>query len=587
MRRPHLAPRLLTSITALTSILSILLVLAAAAPAAAAGAGLISKGAQPLAKVELVTLPAVDHAALLAEDAAAAGTPGVPLRYAVSQAVFHTPFTSGTWEMLGDGSALWRLRVRSPGAVSLSFAFTRYAMPASGSLLVYSATAVESPASAIVHGPYTARHNEPHGQLWTPIVPGDEAVIEARLPGPGTKQLALELTAVHHGYRAFGTSSDTGDKSGACNVDVACPEGASWDPQVRSVAAIGIGGSRFCTGYMVNNTAGDLRPFFVTADHCDIDRRFPAASLVFYWNYQHPTCRPPESAASGSPYFGNLDQTQTGSTVRARAAASDYTLLELDEMPDPGYNVHWVGWDARSIEAPMSLTVHHPRGHAKRISFEDDPTTTTSYLQTAVPGDGTHIRIEDWDLGTTEPGSSGSPLFNQDGRVIGQLHGGGAACGNDFSDWYGRFSRSWELGLKEWLDPADTGAMVLDGRDQTPPGPCVPSDTVLCLNNRRFQITVEWRDFNDNMGNARVVPFGSDDSGLFYFFAPNNWEMLLKVLDGCGFNGHYWVFSAATTDVAYVLRVEDLQENEVRTYENPLGTAAPAITDIMAFRTCP
>ena len=57
-------------------------------------------------------------------------------------------------------------------------------------------------------------------------------------------------------------------------------------------------------------------------------------------------------------------------------------------------------------------------------SFEDDPTTTTSYLGTAVPGAGTHVRLEDWDLGTTEGGSSGSPLFNQDHRVIGQLHGG-------------------------------------------------------------------------------------------------------------------------------------------------------------------
>ena len=129
--------------------------------------------------------------------------------------------------------------------------------------------------------------------------------------------------------------------------------------------------------------------------------------------------------------------------------------------------------------------------------------------------------------------------------------------------------------------------MVLDGRDQEPPGPCVPSDTVLCLNNRRFQVTLRWRDFAGIEGDAQVVPFGSDNSGLLWFFDRDNWEILLKVLDGCGFNGHYWVFSAATTDVAYVLRVEDLQENEVRTYENPLGTAAPAITDIMAFRTCP
>ena len=91
------------------------------------------------------------------------------------------------------------------------------------------------------------------------------------------------------------------------------------------------------------------------------------------------------------------------------------------------------------------------------FSFENDPTTTTSYGGTNVPGDGTHVRVSDWDDGTTEPGSSGSPLFNQDHQVIGQLHGGGAACGNNKSDWYGKFSTSWTGGdsnstrLCDWL----------------------------------------------------------------------------------------------------------------------------------------
>ncbi|MCP3910316.1 MAG: trypsin-like peptidase domain-containing protein, partial [Actinomycetia bacterium] len=304
------------------------------------------------------------------------------------------------------------------------------------------------------------------GQLWTPIVPGDEAVIEVKVPAQHLKDLALELTEVQHGYRAFGTPGRGGDKSGSCNVDVTCPEADPWDPQVRSVAAIGVGNSRFCTGFMVNQTGDDLLPYLMTANHCNIDVQVPAASVVVYWNYQHPTCRPPGSGDSGTPYFGNLSQTQTGATVVARAGASDYTLLELDQMPEMDYNVHWVGWDARPIEAATSLSVHHPRGHAKRISFENDPTTTTSYLDDEVPGDGTHLRVEDWDLGTTEPGSSGAPLFNQDGRVIGQLHGGAAACNNDDPDWYGRFSRSWELGLREYLDPAETGVLVLDGRDK-------------------------------------------------------------------------------------------------------------------------
>lgn len=80
-----------------------------------------------------------------------------------------------------------------------------------------------------------------------------------------------------------------------------------------------------------------------------------------------------------------------------------------------------------------------------------------------------------WDIGTTEPGSSGSPLFNQDNRVIGQLHGGDAACDNDESDWYGAFYASWTGGdksssrLLDWLDPGNTGQLFIDGRDAGTP----------------------------------------------------------------------------------------------------------------------
>jgi subtilisin-like proprotein convertase family protein len=112
--------------------------------------------------------------------------------------------------------------------------------------------------------------------------------------------------------------------------------------------------------------------------------------------------------------------------------------------------------------------IHHPDGEEKRISFENQPTTLTSYLGTGIPGDGTHWRITDWDLGTTEPGSSGSPIYNPQHQVVGQLHGGYAACGNDDSDWYGAFHVSWTGGgsnttrLSNWLDPLGTGEVAID-----------------------------------------------------------------------------------------------------------------------------
>ena len=108
-----------------------------------------------------------------------------------------------------------------------------------------------------------------------------------------------------------------------------------------------------------------------------------------------------------------------------------------------------------------------------------------------------------------------------------------------------------------------------------------------CLNDDRFQVEVTWTDFQSNTGSGQVSPIGSADSGLFWFFDEENLEQLVKVLNGCGLNGHYWVFAAAVTNVQYNLKVTDTQTGVTKTYENPLGTAAPAITDTSAFATCP
>ena len=117
--------------------------------------------------------------------------------------------------------------------------------------------------------------------------------------------------------------------------------------------------------------------------------------------------------------------------------------------------------------------------------------------------------------------------------------------------------------------------------------PCLPDDTTLCLNNDRFRLQVNWTDFQGNQGPGRVVQgCGSNDSGLLWFFGPENWEMLMKVIDGCGLNDHFWVFFAATTNVAYEVTVTDTVTGAQKVYTNPLGNAAPSVTDTSAF-DCP
>ena len=299
-------------------------------------------------------------------------------------------------------------------------------------------------------------------------------------------------------------------------------------------------------------------------------------------------------------------------TLLAADDRSDFTIAELMESP-AAFDVRLLGWDARKMPPASAVSIHHPQGEEKRISRESDATFFDLYPDPSAPVDpDSHIQVPDWDEGTTEGGSSGSPLFDESTRrVVGQLHGGLAACGNDQPDWYGAMWRSFELGLADILDPAGTGAQFLDGRDLgggTPdpdPGPdpdpdpdpddppdgepfdCVENATTLCLNDGRFQVKADWMDFFGNASSARAVTTAQGDSGMFWFFTPENLELVVKVLDSCDYNGYYWFFGAGATNVEYRLTVTDSHTGHVNVYDNPLGMISVAVTDIEAFATCP
>lgn len=406
-----------------------------------------------LAVVQKVNAPKIDIAKFRAK-AEAAELMGAAPKFAAPLTVNLTPKTAGTWQEFDAQNDLWRVQVSSANAKSLNLGFTKFALPEGAKLFVY------APGYKHVRGPFTAADNNKQKQLWTPIVFGDTSIVEVLVRKQDRSKLELALTSINHDYRGFGRKDM--DKSGSCNVDVACQnERSGWESQIQSVAVISTGGSTFCTGFLVNNTAHDQRPLFMTANHCGINAG-NAASLVAYWNYENSDCRQPGSPDSGRRGDGNLDQFTTGATFLAGAARSDFTVVEFNNPIDAEYEVFYAGWSASTDDPTSAVGIHHPNTDEKRISYEYDQTSTTGYITTDF-GDGSHIRVADWDVGTTEPGSSGSPLFDQNGRVVGQLHGGYAACGNDDADWYGRISTSWGLGLREVLDPVGTGETYIDG----------------------------------------------------------------------------------------------------------------------------
>jgi hypothetical protein len=440
--------------------------------ATAAGRGAIPRsslpGTQPLESVQQMVLPELDVAALLADEAEREGS-GVraPMRYAKSVPVAVDPASRGTWETLADGSRLWRLRITSPGALSMSLAFNRFDIPAGASLWIHDADGAE------VQGPYTARDRNAVGGLWTAVVLGDEVVAELQLP-EGANEADLEIGSVHQGFRSLGnvkTTFTSKDEHGDCNNDVICPEGDPWRDQIRSVALISSNCAPYickCTATLVNNTAEDDTPYLLTTEHC-IETPGDAPSLVAYWNYQSPIC--------GAQTGGSLAENQSGSTLVATWSqdfGSGLALLELDRTPDTSFNVYYAGWDAREGVIPSaSVSIHHPRGEVKSITFDNDPPTITSPGGYSSPGNGNYWRIGAWEDGTTELGSSGGCLFNEaSGLCIGNLVGGDASCEYPAaSDWFGRMSRHFTGGgtpqtrLSDWLDPLSSGDLVLEGKN--------------------------------------------------------------------------------------------------------------------------
>jgi hypothetical protein len=136
--------------------------------------------------------------------------------------------------------------------------------------------------------------------------------------------------------------------------------------------------------------------------------------------------------------------------------------------------------------------------------------------------------------------------------------------------------------------PATAAVTILD--DDLVCSPCVSAATTLCLGGgsgdpQRFRVQVDWEDFRGGTGHGFAVPF-SNDSGFFYFFDGQILELLVKVVNGCSFNGHYWFFNAAASNVGLTYRVRDTVACQERTVTNPVGTF-DSNGHIEFFATCP
>jgi len=395
-----------------------------------------------------------DLAILLSEDSLNASKKDIPWRfgYAIERSI---DFMQAADRETHEGMVRLRLVIEANAAKSLNFNFSHFQL--SNDALFY----ISSLDAKDALGAITAKNNKIGQQFSSRPIKGSTMELTLFVPADQVAGNSIMIKQIVYGYKdVFAKSAKNFNSSGGCNRNTNCPEALLWQDLVRSVVLItASNNTRLCTGTLINNVREDSTPYILTASHCNL-----ATNSIFVFNYEN------SSNNCTSNANGSLANSISVATDRAESSVSfsDFKLFELSQKPPASYNAYYAGWNANPEAAFESTTIHHPSGDIKKISQDFDTVRSTFFLP---PNQDTHWQVGNWESGTTEPGSSGAALFDQNKRIVGQLEGGTASCNNISNDYYGKFSLSWDANaasnrqLKVWLDPDSTNVLTLDGMD--------------------------------------------------------------------------------------------------------------------------
>jgi lysyl endopeptidase len=395
--------------------------------------------------------------ALKQEDAELDNSGTAPWRFGFNNHTNLSTLNSGQWKTLDNGDKIWRLYIQCENALTINLTFSDLVLPDGNQLYIY------NPKKYFILGKFTQKHTY-QGKLGAELVPGSKSIVEYYVPF-GNSEGYVNVCTVTHGYRtAIEFQEKAFGSSGACNMNVNCTDGLPWQQERNGAVMLVSGSNGFCSGSLINNTQNDGKPYVLTANHCYSD----PTSWIFRFNWQAVGCMSPAS----SPSFQSL----SGAVLRSRRTPSDFCLVEitggLEGNTVPlSFQPYFCGWNNANQAPTSTVSIHHPSGDIKKISFDDDAASAVQAMGSSEPASSWQVA---WDRNTTtEGGSSGSPLFDQNHRIIGQLWGGGASCQNlNAPDYYGRLHNSWDPSgsnstnqLKHWLDPNSSGVEFIDGYD--------------------------------------------------------------------------------------------------------------------------
>ena len=385
-----------------------------------------------------------------------------PYTFAHAFQVSLDPENSGKWLDYNRSYDIWQLKLYSEGAFSIGIIFDRYRLNEGVRLFLFNQD------RSVVLGALTSLNNKSYGSLAVSHIPGDFIIVQMEVPVRYNRSYGeLRIGSVAHAYKdIFHNKTVTDWRYGladTCHIDINCESDSAWQVIKRSVCRVVINNAQLCSGSLINNTRNDGTPYVYLAAHC-FTTKFLPKDAVFYFNYESAECGGPD---------GTISYSLSGSAKFTDPDSLDFALVELSETPPDSFNVYFAGWDATTDPPDYSVCIQHPRGDVKKISYDNDPPVTSYHEINYYPEYVlySHWRILKWDAGTTQVGSSGAPLFNQDHRIIGSLTGGEADCVNKVDDYFTKLNYAWDyhaspaMQIKHWLDPDNTGVRFMNGYD--------------------------------------------------------------------------------------------------------------------------